>query len=381
MKLNHMSILKRAWRILWSYRVLWAFGIVLALTTGGSGGSGANGASWRPDDGFNYEMEAPDDIQRELGEAGRLLGEFFEDVFSGDRVPAGAIALGVGLACVGLFLVVASVIARYVAENALIRLVDDYEETGDHRTVREGIKLGWSRPAFRQWLITLVIALPIAVAAIAAFALALLPLLAWTSDSIGIGAFGTVAAIGLFFLVLLATIAVATVASVIKRLAFRVASLEGLGVFASIRRGWRVFTGNLADVGLLWLIMLGLGLAFAVLLIPIVLIMLIAAGLAGGLLLLVVSGIAGLLVSGATRWIVGGIVGGAVFFALLVIPLTFISGLFEVYKSSVWTLGYRELAAIEVVSESPVPELAETAHVAVTGEEDSEGEEGSPEPD
>jgi len=376
MKLNHMSILKRAWRILWSYRVLWIFGIVLALTAGGSrGSSSANATSWRPEDSIQYEMEAPDDIQRELGEAGRLLGEFLEDVFSGNRIPAVAIALGVGLACVGLLLIVVSVIARYVAENALIKLVDDYEETGEHRTVREGIRLGWSRPAFHQWLIGLVITLPIVIGAIVAFAIALLPLFGWASDSVGVGAFGTVAAIGLFFLVLLATIAVATVASVIKRLAFRAASLEDLGVFASIGRGWSVFRGNLADVGLLWLIMLGLGLAFAVLIIPVVLLTLIVAGLAGGLLLLVVSGIAGLLVSEVTKWIIAGVVGGTVFIALMVIPLTFISGLFEVYKSSVWTLGYRELVAIEVVSEGQVPELPEAVEATQGVVETEDGEE------
>ena len=32
------KILKRAWHILWNYRILWIFGILLAITTGGGGG-------------------------------------------------------------------------------------------------------------------------------------------------------------------------------------------------------------------------------------------------------------------------------------------------------------------------------------------------------
>ena len=34
--MNYVSILKRSWKILWSYRALWIFGIILALTAGAS---------------------------------------------------------------------------------------------------------------------------------------------------------------------------------------------------------------------------------------------------------------------------------------------------------------------------------------------------------
>ncbi len=33
--INIGKILKRAWHILWNYRVLWIFGILLAITAGG----------------------------------------------------------------------------------------------------------------------------------------------------------------------------------------------------------------------------------------------------------------------------------------------------------------------------------------------------------
>ncbi|MCJ7550366.1 MAG: hypothetical protein MUQ30_11870, partial [Anaerolineae bacterium] len=307
----------------------------------------------------------------QLGEMGEGLGKLFEQVFSKGIVPtgliSGIIALVVGLACLGLLLVVALTIARYVAENGLIKMVDDYEATSEQRSVKEGFRMSWSRAAFRQWLIDLVITLPIVVAVILSIALSLTPLLAWTTGNTTAGIFGTVAAIGLFFLVILAAIVVGTIAGLVEKLAFRATSLEDLGVFPSIGRAVQLLRENLKDVGLMWLIMFGIGLAFTVLMIPVVLLTLIIAGVACGLLFLGVSGVAGLFFSGIARWIIGSIIGLAVFVLLVIIPLTFIGGLYEVYKSSVWTLSYRELTALASLADENEPEVHTEA--AATEEE------------
>ena len=42
--MNHTKILKRALEITTNYRVLWVFGIILALTAGGVGGSSGGGS-------------------------------------------------------------------------------------------------------------------------------------------------------------------------------------------------------------------------------------------------------------------------------------------------------------------------------------------------
>ena len=48
------KILKRAWHILWNYRILWIFGILLAMTTGsGSGPNGSSGSSNYNNNGGN----------------------------------------------------------------------------------------------------------------------------------------------------------------------------------------------------------------------------------------------------------------------------------------------------------------------------------------
>ena len=45
-KMDPIKILKRAWHILWSYRALWVFGLILAMAgAGSSGGNGSNSGS------------------------------------------------------------------------------------------------------------------------------------------------------------------------------------------------------------------------------------------------------------------------------------------------------------------------------------------------
>ncbi|MBN1246091.1 MAG: hypothetical protein JXC32_00445 [Anaerolineae bacterium] len=345
MKLNHMDVLKRAWRILWSYKALWVFGIILALTTSrGGGGNNGGQATFSGGQGSGFDITPPPEIQRELGEVGEVLDRFFEQIFNGGAIPGRLIALGVGLAClVGLLIVVAT-IARYVAETALIKMVDDHETTGERRRVKEGFKFGWSRSAFRQWLIGLVIGVPLVVGFILALALAALPLLGWLTENVTLGIFGTIGSIGLFFLLIFVAIVIGTLAMVLVKLAWRAAALEDLGVLPSIGRGWALIRTNAKDIALMWLIMFGIGLGFAILLIPVVLLLLMISGVSGGLVFLVARGLAELLVSGIARWIVAGILGGTVFLALMAIPLAFIGGLYEVYRSTVWTLTYRELA-------------------------------------
>ncbi len=45
--MNHANVLKRAWETLWRYRVLWIFGVIVALTatsgTSGYWGGGGDG--------------------------------------------------------------------------------------------------------------------------------------------------------------------------------------------------------------------------------------------------------------------------------------------------------------------------------------------------
>ncbi|NIO72083.1 MAG: hypothetical protein GTN71_24425, partial [Anaerolineae bacterium] len=105
------------------------------------GGGGFRGGGGGGGDGIQYNFK----------------GEDFPD-FQWGQIPSPEIvstliAIGVGLACVIVILIIAATIARYVAETALIRMVDDNEETGQQHSVRQGFRLGWSRTAWRLFLI------------------------------------------------------------------------------------------------------------------------------------------------------------------------------------------------------------------------------------
>ncbi len=49
--MNHANVLKRAWEILWRYRALWIFGVIVALTaTSGTSGYWGGGGDGGHDD-------------------------------------------------------------------------------------------------------------------------------------------------------------------------------------------------------------------------------------------------------------------------------------------------------------------------------------------
>jgi len=317
--------LKRAWETTWRYRALWVFGIIVALTTGG-GGRG-------PQYSFNGEDFAPG-------------GEFPLPAIP-PEVSSILIAIGVGLACVIVILIIASVVARYVAETALIRMVDDYEETGEKRSVRQGFRLGWSRTALRLFLINLLIGLPTTLAFILLFALALAPLLLWTTKSTAAGVVGTVATIGLGFLFVLLAIVVGIVLSLLMHFFRRACALEELGVIESIRQGYTVVRQHLKDVAIMWLIMVGLGLGWILVMIPVTILLVVVAAMVGGFPALLVGGLASLFFEGAVPWILAAAVGIPIFILVVAAPALFLGGLAEVFKSSVWTLTYREVRALE----------------------------------
>lgn len=358
--MDHIRILKRAFQIVRDYRVLWAFGILVALTAanGGGGGGGGNAVTSGGGGGGN----------------GAFFFPFLTEEFIG-----GIIAAVIALICLGLLLGIAFLILRYVAITALIRLVDRHEESGEKHTFREGWAFGWSRTTLRVFLVDLVFGL----AAIILFFLLLLPagapLLLLLTENEGLSAIGIIAAIGLGMLVILAFILAAIILALFLNFFHRAVVLEGLGVFDGIRRGFQLVMTRLWDVVLMGLIVFGLNLGFSILMIPVVLLLVLAGLVIGGLPALLVGILLNLFLEGAVPWVIAGILGVPVFILIIAIPTIFVSGIFESYKSTVWTLTYRELLALEsgVTPAGPEPELPpETVPEAPTREEGEELPEG-----
>jgi len=267
------------------------------------------------------------------------------------------IALGIGLASAIVILFIGSRIAHYVAGTALIRMVNEYGETGERRSMRQGLRMGWSRSAWRLFLIDLAIDVPVALALTLLFSVVLVPLLLWTAGNAVAGVIGTLSTIILFLLAILVAIVVVAAISLLKRVFRRACALEGLGANKAIRQGYAIVRDNLRDVGFTWLIAVGLRIGWAIVVIPITLVLLIVNVTLSGALALLVGGLAGLAFEGATPWVLATVVGIPVFLLVLAAPLAFLGGLLEVLLSSTWTLTYRQLRGLKSLTQEPQPEL------------------------
>jgi hypothetical protein len=254
-----------------------------------------------------------------------------------------------------LVLVILGIIARYVSETSLIRMVNDYEEKESLQTVRQGLRMGWSRTAWKLFLIDLLINIPVGLAFLVLLLIAATPLLLWTTENTLAGIIGTVTTSGFFFLLIVLAIVSSEVIRLIKHFARRECALDEQGVWASISKGYALARRHLKDVGLMWLVTAAVRFVWPVATIPVAFLLMLAGILTGGILALIVGGIATLVASATTAWVVGGVTGGVIFMLVLILPLIFFAGLREVFLSSTWTLTYRQLRALQVPA--PLPQV------------------------
>jgi hypothetical protein len=239
--------------------------------------------------------------------------------------------------------------------------------------------MGWSRTALRLFLINLLISLPAVIVFIPLFLLAVAPLLLWLTERTPIGIIGTVSSSGLFLLLIFLAILVGAVIALLRRFFWRASALEDLGVIDSIRQGWGMVRNHLKDVALMWLIMLGVRIGWAIVLIasaimlfPLILLLIAVGGVVGGLPALLVGGLTSLFLDGPAPWVLATMIGFPIFILVVSAPWVFLSGLMEVFKSSAWTLTYRELRALEGMESA--------AETGIEGEEDEERDVGPVEP-
>jgi hypothetical protein len=348
--MNHTKILKRAFSITLNYRALWVFGVLLALTLAhGSGGGGGGGNS-----GVN--------INNKIFNG----GQGFPFQWPSFSIPAvnTLISLAIALICVIFLMAAIAAIVRYVSEVSLMRMVDSHEETGEKTNVRGGFRLGWSRRAGRLFLLDLLVGVVGFIAVLLLLLVAAAPLLVWLVNSQPLRILGTVVSIGMFFLVILLFIIIGIVLSVVMEFIRRAVVLEDLGVFDSFRRGFALVRQRLGDIVLMALILFAIGLAWIVVMIPVIILLLLAAVVLGGLPGLLAGFITSLFAQGAMPYIVGGLVGLPIFLLVIIAPSTFLNGLMETFKSSTWTLTYREVLALNGGGLKPevlAPQLEEPA--------------------
>ncbi len=162
--MDYTKILKRSWEVVWSYRVLWFFGILLAMTTTNGFFFPFNNRNdqnytmrnyirltddfhiYFPGEGMQIDMRVP-------GRPVIHLDPGLDELRDNTNWPLVNKVIGnirailiSGAVLLTLFLVV-SAIFRYTGETALIRMVDETENSGEKVSFRQGLRLGFSRSA------------------------------------------------------------------------------------------------------------------------------------------------------------------------------------------------------------------------------------------
>jgi len=357
--IDPIKILQRAWHILWSYRALWVFGLILALAAGGtSSGNGGNnnGVQWR-EENRSYQFPSYSSPQEFFDDARQEIGKLFEQGIpdldiSGEALTAFVWTIVAFVVLMFLVGIIISIV-YYVSVTATIRMVDEYEATGTRKTVREGFRIGWSRSAWRVFLINLIVNLPGILFLVALIITGVIVFLAFINGNLTFSAAGVVPLIGLLFLAIFAVVVLSFILSLLRPFFWRVAVLEDAGVRESLRRGWAMVRENWKSAGLMWLVMIGLGIVWipvtiiAVLItLPIVIVTAAIAVLVVAIPGLLLVGLFSLFLGGPLPWIAAGIFVLPLFFLIAFSPWLLLGSWEKVYTSIVWTLTYREIKAL-----------------------------------
>ena len=346
--MEYGRIIKRAADITWRHKVLWVFGIAAALFSGTGFPKGSGGGQ-----GFQYRFDGGD-IERwrdKLPFIPRLpFGP--HNWFRGPAFPWETLA-PVILGIVGIIMVLAlvtfivSIIVRYTSFGALVGMVNEIEET-ERTSFKSGLGMGWSR-LLRLFAIHLLIGVGVFIAVMVLIALlmggalvSLVPGVFLIEAGGGLKVLGILvvvaASLGLLLMLIAAILALTAVTTLIREFAYRACVIDKRGVFDALGAGITLVRARLREAILMWLLMLVINMALSLAAIPLV--------------LLGVGGVVGpaLATYGATRS-VGAAVLVAVPFGLVILAVSvFLSGLYLTFRSTVWTLTFRELPAASASS-------------------------------
>jgi hypothetical protein len=316
-------VLKRAWEIIWKFKVLWIFGI-LASCGQASGSSGSNS-------GYRFSSQN-----------GNVTSSF--ERFFAQLNPA-IIASLIVIAIVVVFaLIVIAILLGTVGRVGLIRGTMKAEQGAERLTFgelwREGLGYFW-RVFGLNLLIGVVIFLAVVVLVV-------------------MGVVLTVGTFGLFALCLLPLICLIVPALWIVYVIVEQANIalvvENLGITDAIKRGWQVFLDNIGNMIVMSIILI-LGVS-------------LIGGAIIGLPLLVVAAPAVIgVTTGTTEAIRNGLIISGLLFIVYLPVLLVLSGIVRAYNSSAWTLTYLRLTnkpgpkQLEVTS---VPENKETPPAQTT---------------
>jgi hypothetical protein len=159
----------------------------------------------------------------------------------------------------------------------------------------------------------------------------------------------------------LLAILAAAILFILRPVMRRACAVDGLGVGASVCQGFSLLKtcfGSILITGLVWS---GIQVFWAIASIPALIILspIILLTMAAGIVIsavpaLLVAGIASLLVNTVFALMIGIIFSLPIFLVVTFSPIIFLSGLVEVFKSSFWTLSYREFRPLASLAPQPI---------------------------
>ena len=109
-------------------------------------------------------------------------------------------------------------------------MVDEHENSGEQLTIRQGFRLGWSRAAWKMFLMDLLVVVSFVTVFVLLLALAALPLLVWLTENTPLQVIGTIVSAGSILLLVFAAIVAGLAVTLIMIFARRACALENLGV-------------------------------------------------------------------------------------------------------------------------------------------------------
>jgi hypothetical protein len=287
-------VLKRAWEIIWKFKVLWIFGILASCgQASGSGGSNSGYRFSSQESNFSPQIE-----------------RFFNQL--NPAIIALLIALGIFIV---LALIVLAILLGTIGRVGLIRGTVKAEQGAERLTFgelwREGLKYFW-----RVFGLNLLIGVITFVAILAIVIIMIIP---------------TVFTLGLCLIPLMCLfIPVMWAVYVVIEQANIALVVENLGIMDAIAHGWQVVKDNIGNMIVMSLILI-LGVS------------LIGGAIIGLPLLIVAAPAVVGAVSGTTDAIRNGLLVSGLLFLVYLPILLLLSGVLRSYTSSAWTLTYLRL--------------------------------------
>ncbi|MHB9032151.1 MAG: hypothetical protein ACYC6L_03780 [Anaerolineae bacterium] len=341
MPMQYGRIIKHAWQVTWHKRALWLFGITAALFAINLTRTRILGG-WRINPNW-LQLPPWVPFAPQLNPSGFSQALWSQPV-SG-AITADALSLlasrTIALIVLGLLIFIVSLVIRLISQGAMIGMVDDIERR-DQTSLGVGFKAG-GRAFLDLLLVDILIGLAVVVMAVI-FGLLLTVLLLVgviparvlrapgipTGLSPALGLWGVFVLVFMFIIGVVLVAAAAAVISIVRMMAQREVVLGGHGAGRALGNAVQLFRMKLGQLGIMWLLLFSINLALSLVTLPLTILGAMALALPFQLA-------AQDSFSGVAGWVLGMPL-------LVIIALTglFINGVYTVFRSTVWTLAYRE---------------------------------------